>query len=365
MLLENQLRDRVILRADGGLKAGWDVLMAALMGAEEFGFGSISMIAEGCIMARVCHTNNCPVGVATQQEHLRLRFKGIPEHVVNFFYFIAQEVRSLLAHLGYHSLNELVGRTDLLKMRENVQLTKTASLNLDCLMKLPDVKEERSWLKHEDVHSNGAVLDEEILSDTEIVQAIANQESISKEYKINNTDRTVGSRIAGVIAKKYGNDGFGAEIKLKFKGSAGQSFGAFNLPGMQLTLEGEANDYVGKGLHGGELIIVPPTEATYEPGDNVIIGNTCLYGATGGVLYANGRAGERFAVRNSLAKAVIEGAGDHCCEYMTGGVVVVLGIVGRNVGAGMTGGTACQNRGRYADHSSRILRPLGLPVCST
>ncbi len=340
VLLENQLRDRVILRADGGLKTGWDVLMAALMGAEEFGFGSISMIAEGCIMARVCHTNNCPVGVTSQQEHLRLRFKGIPEHVVNFFYFIAQEVRSLLAHLGYHSLKELIGRTDLLKVREKVTLTKTSSLNLDCLLKLPDVRKERSWLEHEQVHSNGAVLDEEILADPAIAKAIANQEFITKELTIVNTDRTVGSRIAGVIAKKYGNDGFEGEITLKFKGAAGQSFGAFNLPGMKLVLEGEANDYVGKGLHGGEIIIVPPAEVNYEPGNNVIIGNTCLYGATGGVLYANGTAGERFAVRNSLAKAVIEGAGDHCCEYMTGGVVVVLGVVGRNAGAGMTGGLA-------------------------
>jgi glutamate synthase (ferredoxin) len=340
MLLENQLRHRVILRADGGLKTGWDILMAALMGAEEFGFGSISMIAEGCIMARVCHTNNCPVGVATQQERLRARFSGIPAHVVNFFTLVAEETRQLLAKLGYRSLNEVIGRADLLKARSDARLTKTESLNLDCLLNLPDVRSDRSWLHHEEVHSNGAVLDDEILADSEIKQAIEQQGTVSKTYKIVNTDRSVGARIAGVIAQKYGNDGFEGEIKLNFQGAAGQSFAAFNLPGVNIYLEGETNDYVGKGLYGGEIVIVPPQAANYQPEDNAIIGNTCLYGATGGTLYANGRAGERFAVRNSTAKAVIEGAGDHLCEYMTGGVIVVLGSVGRNVGAGMTGGLA-------------------------
>ncbi|NCR35610.1 MAG: glutamate synthase large subunit [Microcystis aeruginosa S11-01] len=340
MLMENQLRHRVILRADGGLKTGWDILMAALMGAEEFGFGSISMIAEGCIMARVCHTNNCPVGVATQQERLRARFSGIPAHVVNFFTLVAEETRQLLAKLGYHSLNEVIGRADLLKVRSDARLTKTESLNLDCLLNLPDGRSDRSWLQHEEVHSNGAVLDEEILADSEIKQAIEQQGTVSKTYRIVNTDRSVGARIAGVIAQKYGNDGFEGEIKLNFQGAAGQSFGAFNLPGVNLHLEGEANDYVGKGIYGGEIVIVPSQNANYQPEDNAIIGNTCLYGATGGVLYANGRAGERFAVRNSTAKAVIEAAGDHLCEYMTGGVIVVLGSVGRNVGAGMTGGLA-------------------------
>jgi glutamate synthase (ferredoxin) len=339
-LLENQLRDRVILRADGGLKTGWDIVMAALMGAEEYGFGSIAMIAEGCIMARVCHTNNCPVGVATQQERLRQRFSGIPEHVVNFFYFVAEETRSILARLGYRSLNEVIGRSDLLKQRADVRLTKTEALNLDCLLKLPDVREDRSWLQHEGVHSNGPVLDDELLADGDIAAAIQNQGTVEKTFDIVNTDRSVGARVAGAIAKQYGNDGFEGEITLNFQGPAGQSFGAFNLPGMKLRLEGEANDYVGKGMYGGEIVIVPPASATYAPADNAIVGNTCLYGATGGVLFANGRAGERFAVRNSAAKAVIEGAGDHTCEYMTGGVIVVLGSAGRNVGAGMTGGLA-------------------------
>ncbi len=345
VLMENSLRDRVILRVDGGLKSGWDVLMGAMMGAEEFGFGSVAMIAEGCIMARICHTNNCPVGVASQKEQLRKRFPGTPENVVNFFYFIAEEVRSLLARFGYRSLSEVIGRADLMKMRKvdggtfpNVELSKTRSLNLDCLLKLPDARENRSWLHHEEVHSNGAVLDDDLLADAEIQNAINGHSTIDKTVRAVNTNRTIGARIAGVIASKYGDKGFKGQINLTFTGCVGQSFGAFNLPGMKLKLLGEANDYVGKGMNGGEIIIKPPADATYNPAENVIVGNTCLYGATGGMLFVTGKAGERFGVRNSKGIAVIEGAGDHCCEYMTGGVIVVLGKVGRNVAAGMTGG---------------------------
>ena len=340
VLMENSLRDRVILRVDGGLKSGWDVVIGALMGGEEFGFGSIAMIAEGCIMARVCHMNTCPVGVATQKEELRKRFTGMPEQVVNFFYFIAEEVRSLLARLGYRSLSEIIGRADLLKLRPEAKLTKTRSLNLDCLLKLPDTRDNRSWLVHEEVHSNGVVLDDLMLADPDIQTAIRDQSTVTKTYPIVNTDRTVGTRLAGAIASQYGDSDFEGQINLNFTGSVGQSFGAFNLPGIILNLAGEANDYVGKGMHGGEIIIKPPSDATYNASQNVIVGNTCLYGATGGVLFANGLAGERFAVRNSKGIAVIEGAGDHCCEYMTGGVIVVLGKVGRNVAAGMTGGLA-------------------------
>ncbi|MBD2503552.1 glutamate synthase large subunit [Anabaena azotica] len=340
VLMENSLRDRVVLRVDGGLKSGWDVLIGALMGAEEFGFGSIAMIAEGCIMARICHTNNCPVGVASQKEELRKRFTGIPEHVVNFFYFIAEEVRGLLAKLGYRSLSEVIGRADILTTRKDAHLTKTQSLNLNCLVQLPDTRENRSWLLHEEVHSNGPVVDDQLLADAEIQAAIRNQSTVTKTLPIVNTDRTLGARLAGAIASQYGDSGFEGQINLNFTGSVGQSFGAFNLPGIILTLVGEANDYVGKGMHGGEIIIKPPADATYDPAQNVIVGNTCLYGATGGVLYANGLGGERFAVRNSKGVAVIEGAGDHCCEYMTGGVIIVLGRVGRNVAAGMTGGLA-------------------------
>ncbi|MGF1675967.1 MAG: glutamate synthase-related protein [Rivularia sp. (in: cyanobacteria)] len=340
VLMENSLRDRVILRVDGGLKSGWDVLMAALMGAEEFGFGSIAMIAEGCIMARICHTNNCPVGVASQKEELRQRFPGTPEKVVNFFYFIAEEVRSLLARFGYRSLSSVIGRADLLTERSSVELTKTRALNLDCLLKLPDTRENRSWLQHEAVHSNGAVLDDQILASTTVKNAIDKHHIVNYQLSTVNTDRTIGARIAGAIASKYGDNGFGGQINLTINGSVGQSFGAFNLNGMNLTLYGVANDYVGKGMNGGEIIILPPTSVKYDPSENTIIGNTCLYGATGGMLFALGKAGERFAVRNSKATAVIEGAGDHCCEYMTGGIVVVLGKVGRNVAAGMTGGLA-------------------------
>ena len=340
VLMENKLRDRVLLRVDGGFKSGWDVIVGALMGGEEYGFGTVAMIAEGCIMARVCHMNTCPVGVTTQQEHLRKRFPGTPEHVVNFFYFVAQEVRSLLAKLGYKSIADIIGRADLLKMRDGVQLTKTQAINLDCLIKLPDTKNDRSFLVHEPVHSNGPVLDDDLLADAEIQSAIANHGTVSKNVKLVNTDRTVGARLAGAIAQQHGNTGFSGQITLNCTGSAGQSFGAFNLPGMTLVLSGQANDYVGKGMHGGEIAIAPPAGATYDASENAIVGNTCLYGATGGTLLAAGKAGERFAVRNSMAKAAIEGAGDHCCEYMTGGVIVVLGKVGRNVGAGMTGGLA-------------------------
>ncbi|MEH2113945.1 glutamate synthase large subunit [Nostoc sp.] len=340
VLMENGLRDRAILRVDGGFKSGWDVVIGALMGGEEFGFGSVAMIAEGCIMARVCHLNTCPKGVATQKEELRKRFTGIPEQVVNFFYFIAEEVRSLLARLGYRSLSEIIGRADLLKLRPEAKLTKTRSLNLDCLLQLPNSRDNRSWLVHEEVHSNGVVLDDKFLADEDIQAAIRNQSSVTKTYPIINTDRTVGTRLAGAIASQYGDSGFEGQINLNFTGSVGQSFGAFNLPGIILSLEGEANDYVGKGMHGGEIIIKPPTAAIYNASQNVIVGNTCLYGATGGILFANGLAGERFAVRNSKGVAVIEGAGDHCCEYMTGGVIVVLGKVGRNIAAGMTGGLA-------------------------
>ena len=340
VLMQNNLRDRVLLRVDGGFKSGWDVLMGALMGGEEYGFGSIAMIAEGCIMARVCHMNSCPVGVATQREDLRLRFSGMPEHVVNFFYFVAEEVRSLLARLGYRSLSEVIGRADLLKTRAGTHLVKTQSLDLRCLLELPDTRTNRSWLQHSPVHSNGVVLDDQLLADPEVHAAIYNQSTVTKNISVINTDRTVGTRVAGAIATQFGDNGFEGQINFNFTGSVGQSFGAFNLPGMTLRLAGEANDYVGKGMHGGEIIIQPPAKATYDPAQNVIIGNTCLYGATGGTLFANGLAGERFAVRNSKGCAVIEGAGDHCCEYMTGGVVVVLGKVGRNVAAGMTGGLA-------------------------
>ncbi len=338
-LLENDLRKRVLLRADGGLKTGWDVIIAALLGAEEYGFGTVAMIAEGCIMARICHTNKCPVGVATQQEHLRKRFPGLPEHVVNFFIFVAEEVRQLMSQIGVSKVEELIGRTDLLVPR-NIDLAKTKQIDLSSLLRPIVHSSDREWLNHENqAHSNGDVLENSLLRDNLITDAIRTQGSISKTISIVNTDRSVCARISGEIAKKHGNKGFKGNLNLRFKGSAGQSFGAFILKGMNVSLIGEANDYVGKGINGGCITIVP--EIVNEASSNqVILGNTCLYGATGGKLFALGIAGERFGVRNSGAHAVIEGAGDHCCEYMTGGLIVVLGKTGRNIGAGMTGGIA-------------------------
>jgi glutamate synthase (ferredoxin) len=338
-LLENGLRNRVLLRADGGLKTGWDVVIAALLGAEEYGFGSVAMIAEGCIMARVCHTNNCPVGVATQKENLRKRFPGLPEQVVNFFLFVAEEVRQLLSVLGVSSLQELIGRTELLKARQ-VQLAKTQALDLSCLLAPIAGAEDRSWLQHaSEAHSNGPILEDQLLADAELMAAIEGHGQLARTVPIINTDRSVCARLAGEIAARHGNTGFNGQLNLTFEGFAGQSFGAFNVQGMNVRLVGEANDYVGKGLCGGRLTVVPPSSGN-DPGSQVILGNTCLYGATGGELFAYGRAGERFGVRNSGARTVVEGAGDHCCEYMTGGVVVVLGSTGRNVAAGMTGGVA-------------------------
>ncbi len=336
-LIQNGLRDRVLLRADGGLKTGWDVVIAALLGAEEFGFGSIAMIAEGCIMARVCHTNNCPVGVATQKENLRKRFTGLPEHVVNFFLFIAEEVRQLMSKLGVKTIDELIGRRDLLKLRE-ITLSKTNSIDLSCLVNSVEGESDRSWLAHnKNAHSNGEILENQLIQDHKFIDALENHGYFNKTIPILNTDRSVCARISGEIAEKFGNKGFKGKIDLKFIGAAGQSFGSFALQGMNIKLVGEANDYVGKGMNGGKIVILPPLEDV-QTKPQVIVGNTCLYGATGGEMFVLGSAGERFAVRNSGAKAVLEGAGDHCCEYMTGGVVVVLGSTGRNIAAGMTGG---------------------------
>ncbi|XP_072975039.1 ferredoxin-dependent glutamate synthase, chloroplastic isoform X1 [Typha angustifolia] len=340
MLIQNSLRERVILRVDGGFKSGIDVLMAAAMGADEYGFGSVAMIATGCVMARICHTNNCPVGVASQREELRARFPGVPGDLVNFFLYVAEEVRAVLSQLGYEKLDDIIGRTDLLKPK-HISMTKTQHLDLSYILaSVGQPKWSSSEIRNQDAHTNGPVLDDIILSDPEILGAIEHEKEITKSIKIYNVDRSVCGRIAGVIAKKYGDTGFAGQLNLIFTGSAGQSFACFLTPGMHIRLVGEANDYVGKGMAGGELVVVPVENTGFCPEDATIVGNTCLYGATGGQVFVRGRAGERFAVRNSLAQAVVEGTGDHCCEYMTGGCVVVLGKVGRNVAAGMTGGLA-------------------------
>nr|AIA61126.1 glutamate synthase [Cyanidiaceae sp. MX-AZ01] len=324
-LLENHLRDQVILRVDGGLRTGHDVIMAALLGAEEFGFGTVAMIASGCIMARICHTNSCPVGVATQKEELRARYPGVPEAVVNYFRFVAEEIRYELAQLGYHSLDELIGRSDLL-VQHTTSSPKTNHLHLQWLC-----NHAAKWSRHQDVHTNPKSLDHDL------VQMVKDQHaSVTTHINLTNTDRSVGAYLSGFIASRYGNEGFQGQLQFNFYGVAGQSFGSFLVKGITFRLVGEANDYVGKGMNGGEIVIIPSKQTNTQ----VVLGNTCLYGATGGYLFAQGAAGERFAVRNSQAIAVVEGVGDHGCEYMTGGIVVILGKCGRNFAAGMTGGLA-------------------------
>ncbi|KAF7819096.1 ferredoxin-dependent glutamate synthase, chloroplastic [Senna tora] len=352
-LIENGLRERVILRVDGGFRSGVDVMMAAAMGADEYGFGSVAMIATGCVMARICHTNNCPVGVASQREELRARFPGVPGDLVNYFLYVAEEVRGILAQLGYEKLDDVIGRTDLLQPRD-ISLVKTQHLDLSYILSSVGLPKWTSTaIRNQETHTNGLVLDDALLADPEallptsnpfptllIADAIENEKVVNKTVKIFNIDRAVCGRIAGVIAKKYGDTGFAGQLNITFTGSAGQSFACFLTPGMNIRLVGEANDYVGKGMAGGELVVTPVDEVGFQPEDATIVGNTCLYGATGGQVFLRGKAGERFAVRNSLAQAVVEGTGDHCCEYMTGGCVVILGKVGRNVAAGMTGGLA-------------------------
>ncbi|KAK3249813.1 hypothetical protein CYMTET_40777 [Cymbomonas tetramitiformis] len=338
-LLANGLRDRVVLRTDGGYKTGHDVMMSALMGADEYGFGTVAMIATGCVMARICHTNNCPVGVASQREELRARFPGAPGDLVNYFHDVAQEIRMELASMGYASLQEVIGRADLLKQADT-PLAKTKGLDLSFLTNyLPEVC-QTVCRDHRDQppHSNGPVLDDKILEMEEVAAAIEGEDSCEISLPIVNIDRAAVTRVSGAVAGKYGDNGFAGSIKINFEGSAGQSFCAMLCGGLDVNLVGEANDYVGKSMAGGSIAISPPPDSPFDASEAVLVGNTCLYGATGGRMFVNGLAGERFAVRNSLAQAVVEGTGDHCCEYMTGGCIVVLGKVGRNVGAGMTGG---------------------------
>jgi len=336
-LVENGLRERVVLRADGGCRSGLDVIQTALMGADEYGFGTVAMIATGCVMARICHTNNCPVGVASQREELRARFPGAPSDLVNFFMYAAQEVREILAQMGYRSLDEIIGRNDLLSQVDSAP-SKTKSLDLSFLTTSSGESGASSDRIAQPTHNDGYVLDDKILEDAEVIKCIESEGTYTKKVEIINTDRCATARVAGQIAKKYGDNGFAGSLTLDIEGSSGQSFGAFVVGGMKVRLVGEANDYVAKSMSGGEIAIMPPANSPFAPEGASIAGNACLYGATGGQVFINGRAGERFAVRNSLGEAVVEGTGDHCCEYMTGGCVVALGKVGRNVGAGMTGG---------------------------
>jgi glutamate synthase domain-containing protein 2/glutamate synthase domain-containing protein 3 len=340
VLVLNNLRGRVKIRADGGIKTGRDVIFAALMGAEEFGFGTAAAVAVGCKMARQCHLNTCPVGVATQREDLRAKFTGTPEHVVHFFTFVAAEVREFLASLGACSLDEIIGRRELLEQVMVGEDSRTHMLDLSAMLHDPDPHGTLPRRRMQERNDRGDTpLDDTLVRDAG--PALDDAQPVRLAYSIGNGNRTVGARLSGEIAHRYGDAGLpAATIQVSFSGSAGQSFGAFCIAGMQLTLTGEANDYVAKGMGGGEVVVRPPEDARYKGHENVIIGNTCMYGATGGTLFAAGRAGERFAVRNSGGRAVVEGVGDHGCEYMTEGVVVILGETGRNFGAGMSNGVA-------------------------
>ena len=332
-LVLNGLRGQVRLQTDGQLKTGRDVISMALLGAEEFAFGTAALIVLGCVMMRKCHANTCPVGVATQDPVLRARFRGHYTYVVNYFRFLAEEVREYLAEMGFTRLESIVGRTDLIE-------TDASASRLDFTHILHKV--DNGAALHNvtaQQHDIDRVMDVAMLAAAR--DALDHRKEVSLEYAIGNTDRSVGAMLSGAVAARYGEAGLpDRTIQVKFKGSAGQSFGAFLARGISFRLEGEANDYLGKGLSGGRISVQPPVRSGFAAEDNTIAGNTLLYGATSGEVYINGRVGERFAVRNSGAIAVVEGVGDHCCEYMTGGRVVVLGETGRNFAAGMSGGVA-------------------------
>ncbi|MCM8794900.1 MAG: glutamate synthase large subunit [Candidatus Omnitrophica bacterium] len=344
VLVMNDLRGRIVLRTDGGLKTGRDVVMAALLGAEEFNFGTAALVAAGCCMVRQCHLNTCPVGVATQDPKLRAKFKSPPDTVVTYFRFIAQEVREILASLGYRSMDEIIGRVDLIKVKEKAKThPKWSTINWNTLLAVPDPSGERPkrcLQERNDREGDTPPLDLRILDEAR--PALEGRGRVILRYPVKNHQRAIGTRLSHEIALRYGDQGLpgGSAIEIHLTGSAGQSFGGFLISGVRLILTGDANDYVGKGMHGGEIVVKPSPRVQAKAEDLVLIGNTVMYGATGGTLYVNGRAGERFCVRNSGGRAVVEGIGDHGCEYMTGGMVVILGETGRNFGAGMTGGLA-------------------------
>ncbi|MEE9285982.1 MAG: glutamate synthase large subunit [Dehalococcoidia bacterium] len=340
VLVLNDLRGRVLLRTDGGLRTGRDVVVAAMLGAEAFGFGTGALIAIGCKMARQCHLNTCPVGVATQKEELRQKFFGTPEMAIHYFTHVAMEVREILASLGVRSIEDVVGRAGMMEAIESDN-PRVKMLDLSRLLADPDPSgvKPRHRVQDRNDRTGDVPLDDQILVDA--ADALSGEGPVTLEYEIKNVNRDVGTKVSGELAYRWRTSALETHVaELRFRGSAGQSFGAFCVGGLRLVMEGEANDYVGKGMAGGEIILRPPKNAAFAPHENIIIGNTVLYGATGGFLFASGRAGERFAVRNSGAVAVIEGAGDHCCEYMTAGLVVVLGETGRNFGAGMSNGRA-------------------------
>lgn len=339
-LVLNNLRGHVRLQVDGQLKTGRDVVIQAMLGAEEFGFATSALVVLGCVLMRKCHMNTCPVGVATQNEELRKRFTGKADYLVNFFTFLAQEIREYLAEIGVKRFEDIVGRSDMLYVKKDISVSKTHHLDFSKILYRPEECNTNALINvTKQDHDINNILDRELINRS--YPAISYGMPVELDFPIKNTNRSVGAMLSGVVAKKYGNDGLADNtISCTFKGSAGQSFGAFLEHGLTFRLEGDANDYVGKGLSGGKIVIVPPIGSTFAPEDNIIAGNTILYGATSGEMYINGRVGERFCVRNSGATAVVEGVGDHCCEYMTGGRTVVLGSTGRNFAAGMSGGIA-------------------------
>jgi len=351
-LVLNQLRDRVRLQVDGQIRTGRDVMIAALLGAEEFGFATAPLVVCGCVMMRKCHANTCPVGVATQNPELRKRFSGKPEYLISFFRMIAREVRELMADLGFKTLDEAIGRADLLETAGMMKLRKAA--NIDCSAILHNPGKWSPLNRRKDKSGEDQLkdaLDKNLIGPAE--SALKEKKPFNIELPVRNINRSVGAMLAGHLARNFGPDGISADmVNLNFTGSAGQSFGAFAVKGMKLVLTGEANDYLGKGLSGGKIIVKPPEKINFKPEDNIIAGNTILYGATSGEAFICGRVGERFAVRNSGALAVVEGVGDHGCEYMTGGRVVVLGETGINFAAGMSGGLAYV----YDDHRNFDIR---------
>ena len=340
VLVMNKLRDRIRVQTDGQMKTGRDVVVGALLGAEEFGFGTAALVTMGCVMMRKCHLNTCPVGVATQNGELRKRFTGTPEHVIHFMHFIAQEIRELMAELGFRKFEDMVGRVDMLEVNHAVEHYKTQGLDFSKLLAVPVVPPGGSIrCTTRQQHDFSLSIDAELIKESR--EALENQKAVQLSHKIRNCNRTAGTTLIYEISKRYGSKGLPEDtIRIKFDGSAGQSFGAFLAPGVTFELEGDANDYFGKGLSGGKLIVYPPKASTFRPQDNSITGNVNLFGATAGEVYIHGMAGERFGVRNSGAIAVVEGVGDHGCEYMTGGRVIILGRTGVNFAAGMSGGIA-------------------------
>ena len=339
-LVMNDLRNRIILECDGQLKTGRDVAVACLLGAEEFGFATAPLVASGCIMMRVCHLNTCPVGIATQNPELRKKFEGKPEHVVNYMYFVAQELREIMARLGFRTVNEMVGQVQKLDRKKAIDHYKASGIDLSPILHQVDVPAgTKLYNTKKQKHNVNRSIEFDIIEKAN--PSLFRKEKLTLDYPIKNTDRAVGAIISNEISKTYGAEGLPINtLRINFTGSAGQSFGAFATRGLTLTVNGNTNDYMGKGLCGAKLVIKVPEGSTFVPEENIIIGNVALYGATAGRAYVNGKAGERFCVRNSGAKTVVEGIGDHGCEYMTGGVAVILGEVGRNFGAGMSGGIA-------------------------